>query len=226
VHPTGGSLRVFKRFAWLGVGSGKMAFLHPAHPRVTRAVRCNKEKGDIMKNRYLYFFILSFILFNCDSPIESHSYLTEFFPLKVGNKWYYKSNISQDTSYFNETIEVVAQKKINDNTYFETVRNIISSNIKDTLYYRLNEDVLYAMKPPQEESIIADFSLKLNEIAYWDSTGKLRVSERTDSTIVFSTPFGGDYGLSITYKKGIGITYEYINGYIPHIRELVYWELK
>ncbi len=38
VHPTGGSLRVFKHFAWLGVGSGKMALSHPAHPRVTLTV--------------------------------------------------------------------------------------------------------------------------------------------------------------------------------------------
>jgi hypothetical protein len=40
VHPTGGSLRVFKRFVWLEVGSVKVAFPHPAHQRVTRAVGC------------------------------------------------------------------------------------------------------------------------------------------------------------------------------------------
>jgi hypothetical protein len=38
VHPTGGSLRVFKHFAWLGVDSDKMAFSHPAHQPVTQAV--------------------------------------------------------------------------------------------------------------------------------------------------------------------------------------------
>jgi len=38
VHPTGGSLRVFKQFAWLEVGSVKMPFLRPAHQRVTQAV--------------------------------------------------------------------------------------------------------------------------------------------------------------------------------------------
>jgi hypothetical protein len=35
----GGSLRVFKRFVWLGVGSGKMTLSRPAHQRVTRTVR-------------------------------------------------------------------------------------------------------------------------------------------------------------------------------------------
>ena len=38
VHPTGGSLRVFRHFAWLEVGSGKVAFYHPAHQRVTQTV--------------------------------------------------------------------------------------------------------------------------------------------------------------------------------------------
>jgi len=38
VHPTGGSLRVFKQFVWLEVGSGKMALSRPAHQRVTQAV--------------------------------------------------------------------------------------------------------------------------------------------------------------------------------------------
>jgi hypothetical protein len=39
VHPTGGSLRVFRQFTWLEVGSGKMASSRPAHQRVTQAVR-------------------------------------------------------------------------------------------------------------------------------------------------------------------------------------------
>jgi hypothetical protein len=38
VHPTGGSLRVFGEFAWLEVGSGKLALPRPAHQRVTPAV--------------------------------------------------------------------------------------------------------------------------------------------------------------------------------------------
>jgi hypothetical protein len=38
VHPTGGSLRVFREFVWLGVGSVKMALSRPTHQRVTQAV--------------------------------------------------------------------------------------------------------------------------------------------------------------------------------------------
>jgi hypothetical protein len=38
VHPTGGSLRVFRQFAWLGVGSVKSASSRPTHQRVTLTV--------------------------------------------------------------------------------------------------------------------------------------------------------------------------------------------
>ena len=43
MHPTGGSRRVFKPFAWLEVDSAKMAFPRPTHQRVTQAVR--KTRG-------------------------------------------------------------------------------------------------------------------------------------------------------------------------------------
>jgi|SRR6266496_2588607 len=38
VHPTGGSLRVFKQFAWLETGSAKVELPRPAHQRVTQTV--------------------------------------------------------------------------------------------------------------------------------------------------------------------------------------------
>ena len=38
MHPTGGSLRVFRQSAWLGVGSVKAAVSRPTHQRVTPAV--------------------------------------------------------------------------------------------------------------------------------------------------------------------------------------------
>ena len=38
MHPTGGSLRVFRQFAWLEVDSVKIASSRPAHPRVTQTV--------------------------------------------------------------------------------------------------------------------------------------------------------------------------------------------
>jgi hypothetical protein len=43
VHPTGGSLRVFRQFAWLKADSGKAAWSRPTHQRVTRAVSLLSE---------------------------------------------------------------------------------------------------------------------------------------------------------------------------------------
>jgi len=51
VHPTGGSLRVLQAFFWLQVGSGKAARSHPAHQRVTQAVRCFAEKQNQMQKQ-------------------------------------------------------------------------------------------------------------------------------------------------------------------------------
>src|SRR5512134_1298006 len=38
MHPTSGTLRVFKLFAWLEVDSDKEAFSRPAHQQVTQTV--------------------------------------------------------------------------------------------------------------------------------------------------------------------------------------------
>jgi hypothetical protein len=49
VHPTGGTLRVFRDFVWLGVGSVKMAFSRPTHQRVTQTVgRCSKRGESVI----------------------------------------------------------------------------------------------------------------------------------------------------------------------------------
>ena len=48
VHPTGGSLRVFKHFAWLEVGSVKMALSRPTHQRVTQAVSRARSQNYVL----------------------------------------------------------------------------------------------------------------------------------------------------------------------------------
>jgi hypothetical protein len=65
VHPTGGSLRVFKRFSWLEAGSVKVALSHPTHQRVTRAVRQSLimltqlkfELGRFFRGHWLHFLL-------------------------------------------------------------------------------------------------------------------------------------------------------------------------
>ena len=53
VHPTGGTLRVFRQFLWLGLGSGKMVLSRPTHQRVTLTVRrlhLNHHKEEHIQN--------------------------------------------------------------------------------------------------------------------------------------------------------------------------------
>jgi len=50
VHPTGGSLRVYRHFAWLEVGSGKTALSRPAHQRVTLTVGRYADTDDRRAN--------------------------------------------------------------------------------------------------------------------------------------------------------------------------------
>ena len=44
MHPTGGTLRVFKQVSWLEIGSIKVALSRPAHQRVTQAVGRTRAK--------------------------------------------------------------------------------------------------------------------------------------------------------------------------------------
>jgi len=58
VHPTGGTLRVFKQFSWLGAGSDKIALSRPAHQRVTQAVSPlashSRELASLLSARHVH----------------------------------------------------------------------------------------------------------------------------------------------------------------------------
>ncbi len=58
MYPTGGTRRVFRQFAWLGVGSGKTALSRPAHQRVTRAVSPLKAVAMQTLRHFLHLIIV------------------------------------------------------------------------------------------------------------------------------------------------------------------------
>lgn len=66
VHPTGGSLRVFKQFAWLGVGSGKVALSRPAHQRVTQTVSPLDENRNLVACLSIEVFLYENTLTNLE----------------------------------------------------------------------------------------------------------------------------------------------------------------
>jgi hypothetical protein len=48
VHPTGGSLRVFRQFVWLEVGSGKIALSRPLPPAGNASRWAVVEREDLV----------------------------------------------------------------------------------------------------------------------------------------------------------------------------------
>lgn len=177
-----------------------------------------------MRKYYRALIITFFILISCKTSYEPLLIDKSFFPLEIGNKWYY--NISGlDTDPILNIKEVIALKEINDKSYFLVTNTHLKYNFKDTVYYRLDNSVLFSKLPQYDERIMADFSLNENEYAYWDSKGDLKVIKKTASIMIFARPFSADYGSAVTYKRGTGIIQIVQNGIIYYQINLVKAEL-
>ncbi|MHB1688114.1 MAG: hypothetical protein ACYCVH_12180 [Ignavibacteriaceae bacterium] len=176
-----------------------------------------------MEKLYKLIPLLFALLLGCESPNEPVRNVEEFFPLKVGNKWYYNSTNS-DTTSIDDIWEITGQKEIDNKKYYEIIKHYLKYNLKDTLYYRLNGDTLFSKGINYNEQIVADFSLNINEIAYWKDD--LKVVQKTENIITFETPFGADYGYSITFKRGIGIASAIENGFVYYRIKLIKAEIK
>jgi len=169
----------------------------------------------------ILLFVL--LLWCCNSPVAPLHNAADFFPLTVGNKWYYNSTDS-DTTVIDDIWEITARKTINNKAYYELVTRHLENNFIDTLYYRVSGDTLFSKRIKFDEQIIADFSLKINETAYWQDD--LKVSTKTEDAMTFETPFYADYGYSVTFKKRRGIAIQIQNGFIYHRLTLIKAEIK
>ncbi|MCU7497420.1 MAG: hypothetical protein HF311_18265, partial [Ignavibacteria bacterium] len=160
----------------------------------------------------------------CKSPNEPAPASSEYFPLAVGNKWYYHTNGISDTSSINVVREVTGQKSIDNKTYYEVVSTQLASGIKDTAFLRMSDKILFAHMG-KGENIIADFSLNLNDKAYWEKD--LKVSKKNGDIMAFeSIPQLIDNGYGVTYQKGVGMTYSFLNGFAYEYTKLVKSEIK
>ena len=174
------------------------------------------------KTLYLIALLLS-LIFGCKSPVESSSNLPDYFPLQIGNKWYYNT-VSQYPDSIDLIWEVVGQKEINGKQYFAIKESSTSTFFNDTIFFRMDGDILLAKATDYPEQYVADFSLRLNDSASWRND--LKVVQKSDGIMKFETPFGPDYGYSITFKNGIGITNEIQNGIILNRKTLIKWLTK
>ena len=179
--------------------------------------------GEVMKKIYSLISLLFLLLIGCESPNEPSSIPGEYFPLKIGNKWYYNSGYP-DTNSINIIWEVNGTEVKGHKMYYRIIEQNMQFNFIDTIFYRFSGDTLFNRRKDNDEQIIADFSIGLNDTAYWQND--LKVVQKTEDMIKYETPFLADYGYSITFKKGIGITETINNGIIYLRKRLVKAELK
>ena len=176
-----------------------------------------------MKKIYLIFSLSFLFAIGCDSPTEYSINPEDYLPLKVGNKWYYNLDYS-DTTSINLISEVNGKEKIGLKTYYRILEQNLLTNFIDTVFFRFSGDTLFSRRKVYPEQIIADFSLNLNDTAYWQND--MTVVQKTKDIMKFEIPFGADYGYSITFKKGIGIINTIQNGFVFHRRILIKSEMK
>ena len=176
-----------------------------------------------MQKIYLLISLSFLFLLGCESPDEPSLSPEEYLPLKIGNKWYYNTAYP-DTTSINIICEVKGQEEINNKIYYKIVEQNLQNNFMDTLFYRFSGDTLFSRRINYKEQIIADFSLGLNDTAYWQND--LIVVQKTKYIIKYETPFGADYGTSITFQRGIGIINSVQNGFVYYRRTLIKAEIK
>jgi hypothetical protein len=165
------------------------------------------------------FIIASlFILAGCNSPTEVN-YNGQYFPLSVGYKWYYSTGSLADSAVISEVWEVTGIRTFNGLNYYQIDIHDLSLNTTTSCYYRYSGDTLFYKLPGYPEYIAADFSLRLNDTAYWDN--QITVTQKTQEVITFSVPLTGDYSYSATYIKGVGLTEMTENGFVYYHRKLV-----
>lgn len=176
-----------------------------------------------------FFFSLSFLM-GCKSPNEPAPKPQGFFPLAMGNKWYYNSNTfiyganNLDTTSVNLVQEITGQKVIDKKNYFEVTSTDLTSGTKETSYYRLSGDTLFHITAKYPENILADFSLNLNDQAYWDQS--LKVIQKNDEYMAFAIR-DFDYSFSMTFKRGVGMINSASYGFGDcHMTKLIKSEIK
>lgn len=174
--------------------------------------------------KYLMAVFVALLLFqSCESATESYFEKNEFMPLKVGNKWYWNHWI-KDTTSVDEIWEVVGWQKVNCHYYFKVARyNGPGDTTISYFYFRIDNNTLFRKWPGRDETILADFSLNLNEEAYWSED--LFVTKKDESTIVFQKTIGLDLP-QLEFKKGIGLTRDENFGVFHYRHKLVGYEIK
>lgn len=171
----------------------------------------------------LLFTILQFS--GCQSSTEPNGLnnnTNSFFPMEVGNKWYYNTYYSDsyfDTSRYNRTLEIKNKIYLENKIFYlfeDTYYNKdLSIKSIDTTYYAIKNDSLFQIgrgRPLVRESI--DFQGLFSEKPYGDFVRRKHadgdymgyVYEFSDTTFTFYyyRDEWMDSGWMMTFQKNIG----------------------
>jgi hypothetical protein len=183
-------------------------------------------KNEIVAN---IFFILFIGLFNgCDTTeptngVELDLNKNIFFPLNVGNKWYYNSYHINDPNFdstkFDRSWEVISSKTLSNKIFYQ-IESIAYNNDStiyrvDSIYYAIREDSLFLIDQGQpfiETSIQLRGLFNSDQYEHFivqpDSDGNYLgyLINKTDSTNSFYYYRDGwnDSGWQMTFKKKVG----------------------
>ena len=179
------------------------------------------------------------MLTSCGVSELNNSNNVDYFPLQIGNKWYYSNDKSQSLDKATKW-EIVSTIVIDDIEYY-LVEKTHPYSTKDTSYYRHEDSKLIELFIDKSknnyylESIFADFNILENDFFNYyaesdndeDIFYKVTLKERTtDSiTLFYNIIQFRDTEHSITFQENIGIveTYSYASGSYTY---LIHYELK
>ena len=180
----------------------------------------------------IIIFLFLCITVGCESPNESYINAEQYYPLEIGNKWYYSFD-QTDINVFNEVKEIISISVISNKSYYKTVvYGLPPSTYSDTSYFRAERSKLFCGMttkingmPTFTEKLVADFSLKIGDTIRVNPYEYITVIEKGDENIKFSDYSEGLYGRT-KFQKGIGIIESVVSNAVIHRRVLVKSELK
>jgi len=181
-----------------------------------------------MKIRFKYILsiittliIVVAMLFNsCDTSTEViNKNYSDYFPLKVGNKWYYSNysySVPPDANRIELIKEGIGTRDFSDTTYYtmrETYYNNEAVSYVDTNFYVVsgNELVCRYEWEQNTRNVITDFSMKLNEQKVFPGNEETKqyliVKEKSETSIKFLYDHPGivDEEHLEEYKIGRGV---------------------
>jgi hypothetical protein len=186
------------------------------------------QTGEAKMKFFLGYIVIAILLFaGCENLTESQrggSISSSYYPLEIGNKWYYKYWDRFDSTFvYPESIamteEVVASRYLNNKLFYlvETCYLNLDGSVraKDSVYYNFSGDTLYQILNNwdfSEESlsiraIFADTGHVSFRMKWSDDYYEVYSRFETDTTInfVYYQPNWTDSGSEWKFMKGVGV---------------------